>query len=221
MIVSPDPSDTPAALDRPRFRGRLHLLAALASVAGLVWMLSVADSPAALVSAWVYGLGAVLLYLTSATYHVFARSPRARAAWQRADHSMIYVLIASTFTPICALALVGPVRWWLLGVVWAGAVLGVTLKLVAFDRLPRLATALYVVLGWVGIVAFPGLWNRPQMLAAVALAGTLYTVGAVLFAQQRPHLSPRWFGYHEVWHTIGVTAGALFFVVNFGLISAH
>ncbi|HYI62670.1 MAG TPA: hemolysin III family protein [Acidimicrobiales bacterium] len=207
-------------LDRPRLRGRLHLLAAVVSVAGLVWLVRSAASPEATVAAWVYGVTSVLLYLTSGTYHVFARTARARRIMQRADHSMIYLLIAGSATPVALLLLDG---WWraaLLGLMWAGAVTGVVVKLVAFDRLKKLGGTLYIVLGWAGVLAFPALWSRPLSLALFAGGGILYTVGAALFAAGRPRLSSRWFGYHEVWHTFGVAAGALLFASNLGLIRA-
>lgn len=205
-------------VDRPRLRGRLHLLAFVASVGGLVWLVRSAGTPRAYVAAWIYGLTAALLYLSSAVYHVFTRSPHARRIMQRVDHCMIYVLIAGTSTPVSLLVLTGTWRWIALVTMWAGALLGVVLKTVAFDRLPKLGGAMYIVLGWGGLIAFPGLVHRPGVLALIAIGGLLYTVGAILFALHKPRLSPRWFGYHEVWHTFGVAAGALLYVANLGLI---
>ena len=207
-----------ALLDRPRLRGRLHLLTAVLAVAGLVWLVRSAQSTEAVVAAWVYGVSSVLLYATSGTYHVFARSPRARRVMQRADHSMIYLLIAGSATPAVVLLMDGWPRAALLGLLWAGAATGVILKLVAFARFRRLSGALYIVLGWAGVLALPALLSRPVALVLIVVAGLLYTGGAALFASGRPRLSPRWFGYHEVWHIIGVTAGVLLFVMNLGLI---
>jgi len=203
---------------RPHLRGRVHQVACVVSVAGLVWLVRSASSPRAVVAAWIYGVAGVLLYLTSSSYHVFARSPRARRVMQRADHSMIFVLIAGTFTPICVLALGGPWRWLLLAAMWVAAVGGVAIKLLAMDRFPRFGNALYIVLGWAGLSALPGLINRPGTLALIAGGGLLYTGGAVLFFLNRPKLSPTWFGYHEVWHVCGVAAGVLLFVVNLDLV---
>lgn len=207
-------------LERPRLRGRLHLLAAVVSVGGLVWLVRSAESTEAAVAAWIYGVSSVLLYLTSGTYHVFARSARARRIMQRADHSMIYVLIAGSATPPILLLLDG---WWratVLGIMWTGAIAGIVLKLVAFERFAKIGAALYIVLGWAGILAFPALRERPLNLALFAAGGIIYTIGAALFAAGKPRLSPRWFGYHEVWHTFGVAAGALLFVSNLGVIRA-
>lgn len=203
---------------RPHLRGRLHQLALLASIVGLAVLVKEASSDQARVAAWVYGVASVLLYLTSSSYHVLARSPRARRIMQRADHSMIYVLIAGSFTPIAVLAVPSPWRWIVLAIMWAGAVGGVALKVFAMDRYPKTGAGLYIVLGWTGAVIFPALWHRPGTLALIAAGGVLYTVGAILFALRRPRLFPRWFGYHEMWHSLGIVAGVLLFVANLGLV---
>jgi hemolysin III len=216
MYVDP----TSQAPIRPILRGRLHQLAFLASLVGLIALVEQAATPRARAVAWVYGVGSVLLYLTSSSYHVFARSPRARRIMQRADHSMIFVLIASTFTPIAILAVPDPWRWPSLVTMWVGALGGVALKVFAMDTLPRLGGAMYIVLGWAGVVIFPALWHRPGTLLLIAIGGVLYTAGAALFAMNRPRLSPRWFGYHEVWHSLGIAAGVLIYVANLGLIRA-
>ena len=139
---------------------------------------------------------------------------------QRADHSMIYVLIAGSFTPVAILAMPAAWRWPALAVMWGGAVAGAVIKIVALERLKKTGAALYIVLGWAGMIALPTLWHRPGTLALIIVGGVLYTVGAILFALNRPVLSPRWFGYHEVWHSFGVSAGAYLFAANLGLVRA-
>ncbi len=206
--------------DRPRLRGRLHLAAAVVSVAGLVWLVRSAASTEARVAAWIYGVAAVLLYLTSSTYHVFARTPRARRIMQRADHSMIYVLIAGTFTPVCMLAVNGAYRWVVLAAMWGGALAGVVIKVGFFDRFRKLGGALYIILGWAGIAVLPSLVDRPGLLMGILAAGVLYTGGAILFSLGKPMLSPRWFGYHELWHTFGVAAGGILYFANLSLVRA-
>jgi hemolysin III len=215
----------PAALHdpsprRPRLRGRVHQLAFLASLGGLAWLISDAHGARAVVAAWVYGLTMVLLYCASSSYHLYARSPQARQVMQRIDHSMIYVFIAGTYTPVCLLALDGVWRWALLAIVGVGAITGVVLKVLALDRFPKLGFTLYLVLGWAVLVALPTLANRADLLMLAALGGFLYTIGAVLFALRRPRPVAVWFGYHEVWHLFGVAAGVAFFVLNRRLIAA-
>jgi hemolysin III len=205
---------------RPRLRGRLHAIATALAIAALAWLVRSAASVQATVAAWIYGTSSILCYLTSSLYHVVARTERTRALLRRADHSMIYVLIAGSFTPVCLLAMSGGWRWPLIGLVWLGALVGVGLSAPARPRLPGFGVALYQILGWAGVVALPALAHHPVRVALVATAGLLYTGGAILFARQRPVLRPDWFGYHEFWHGIGLVAGALVFAVNLSLIAA-
>jgi len=210
----------PVAFAGPRLRGRLHQLAALASVGGVAWLLADARTSTGVIAASVYGLAMVLLYGTSSTYHIYARSPRARRIMKRLDHSMIYVLIAGTYTPVCLLALHGSARWALLAIVWAGALVGMAVTTLAHDRFRGVCSTLYLVLGWAAVAAVPTLARRPDDLLAVALLGGLvYTLGAVLFALHWPGPVARWFGYHEVWHVCSIAAGAAFFAVNLHLIA--
>jgi hemolysin III len=198
---------------RPSWRGWLHASAfALAVPAGAV-LIVVARTAAARTGASVYVAGVLLGFGTSAAYHCLARTERARRVMQRLDHSMIFVLIAATYTPICLVAL--PRAWGLpvLVLVWAGALGGILLKLVAFTRLPRLGYAMYPVLGWVAVVALPVMathltWTQ---LALVVGGGLMYTVGLPVLITKRPNPWPATFGYHEVWHACTVVAGACHF----------
>lgn len=210
-----------AELDaRPRLRGWLHLFALVAAVVGLVFLVANAHSTPARIGAWVYGITSIALYATSSSYHILARSPRMRTVMQRADHTMIYLLIAGTFTPIGLVTLDGPLRIVALTTMWTGAIVGMLLKIVWFERAARLGAAMYLVLGWAGVLAFPALWTHRWALLLIATGGILYTVGAALFFLGRPRWTGDWFGYHELWHSFGVAAGALFFVANLGLIRA-
>jgi hemolysin III len=101
-----------------------------------------------------------------------------------------------------------------------GALFGVALMVPTRPRLPRFGGALYIILGWAGLAAMPALAGHPGGLALVLIAGALYTVGAALFQMKQPRLAPNWFGFHEFWHAMGVTAGALLFVVNLNLIAS-
>ena len=205
--------------NRPRLRGYLHAAAAGLSVLGLVWLVRAADSVEASIAAWTYGAAAVLCYVASSTYHIAARTERARALMRRLDHSMIYVLIAGTFTPVGILAMSGWWRWVVVALFWAVAAFGIGLWVPRRPRLPRFGVALYIILGWGALAAFPALSRRPLHLVLVMAAGMLYTVGAILFGRRRPTLHADWFGFHEFWHAMGVTAGALLFIVNFSLIA--
>lgn len=202
-----------AAAPRPLLRGRLHLLAFLAALpAGLLLLLG-ADRALTRAAAAVYATSLVLLFGTSAAYHCFARSPGTRAFMQRLDHAMIYVLIAGTYTPVCLAVL--PPRWGIpiLAVVGTGAVVGMALKLFAFDGAGRWASILYLVLGWVAVIAAPVLAEELTggQIALLLLGGLAYTIGFPVLFLKRPDPWPRVFGYHEIWHTLTVVAAVLHF----------
>ena len=203
----------------PRLRGRLHLVACGVSLLGLVWLVALADGTRALAAAWVYGLATVLLYLVSSSYHLFARGPRVRPVMRRLDHSMIFVLIAATYTPVCLLVLDG---WWgmsLLVAVWIGALVGIVLKVAGLERYRNVSAPLYLVLGWLAVLATPQLIHHLALLPLALAGGLLYTVGAVLFALHWPRRAAVWFGYHEWWHAFVIAAGACFFALNAYLIA--
>lgn len=213
--------DRPTAVSlRPRLRGVLHGVAAIVSIQALVWLVKSASSAEAVIAAWVYGIAGLLCYLTSSLYHLIVRSERAKRALRRADHAMIYVLIAGTATPVCLLALTGWWRWLVLALFWLGALAGVALAVAPHPVLPRFRIALYLILGWLGVTALPALADHPLRAMLVVAAGLLYTAGAASFGSKRPRLHPGWFGYHEFWHGVGLAAGCLLFAVNLSLIAS-
>lgn len=204
-----------AAAEYPRWRGWLHTGAAAAALPGGAVLVARADHPSARVAAVVYTLGLLACFGTSAAYHRLARSPRARRIMQRMDHSMIYVQIAGTYTPICLLAL--PKAWGipLLVVVWTIAAVGILLKQLAFGRFRLIQHALYPGLGWAAVITAPALVHALSAteLAFLVLGGVLYTIGIPVLAYNRPDPWPKTFGYHEIWHLATVLAGACHFAV--------
>lgn len=187
---------------------------AVAVPAGALLVLS-ASGTAATVAAIIYAASVLALFGMSAAYHRLAHSVKARAVMRRLDHSMIYVLIAGTYTPVCLLAL--PAAWGVpvLAVVWTGAIAGILVKTIAFDRHRwRIAgNALYLVLGWTALAAVPAMVHSltSAQLALIGAGGLLYTIGFPVLFLQRPNPWPRTFGYHEVWHTLTVAAGICHF----------
>ena len=195
---------------KPRLRGVSHQYAffvAMAAGAALVVLVRGAEARVAVA---VYALSLCAMFGASALYHRIDWSPRPRAWLRRLDHSMIYVLVAGTYTPFALLVLEPALGWTILGVVWAGALAGVALSLVWIDAPRWLSAALYVALGWVAVVVLPQLWDRAGAMAFALLAtgGVLYTLGAVVYARRRPDPAPRVFGYHEVFHVLVIAAAA-------------
>ena len=183
---------------------------ALAAGAALVtW----APAGRATYAAAIYAAALAGLLGTSALYHRIAWQPRARAWLRRLDHSMIFVLIAGTYTPFALLALDNPLREIVLAGVWAGALAGIVFTLVWVAAPKWLTAASYVALGWFSIIAVPQITERTGAgaLVLLALGGVAYTVGAVVYATQRPDPRPQSFGYHEIFHVLVVAAAAAHF----------
>lgn len=204
-----------AAPSRPRLRGVIHSWACLVSIACGAALVATASGARARIAALIYALAVSALLGTSACYHRITWRPPVRRWMRRLDHSMIFVLIAGTYTPVALLALHGTLATVVLVVVWSGALAGVVLKLAWIDAPRWLAAAVYVALGWVAVAAFGQL---PHAIGALGLAGLLgggllYTVGAVVYARRRPDPVPAVFGYHEVFHTLVVAAAALHYAV--------
>ena len=195
---------------KPRLRGRIHQVAFFVSVPAGVVLILFANGPAAIAVASVYAVSLTAVFGSSAVYHRGHWTERARRWLKRVDHSMIYVLIAASYTPVAALVLGGTWEVVLLSVIWAGAVVGVTMKMARPDGLSIVSAALYMVLGWLAILALPQLVREMTTAELVLLlaGGLLYTAGAIVFATRRPDPSPTIFGYHELWHSFMVAAAA-------------
>jgi len=206
---------TPPLL-KPKLRGVLHQWAAVASLATGAVLLIVADSPRARIAAAIYALSITALLGTSAVYHrVNWRTPSARRWMRRLDHTMIFVLIAGTYTPFALLVLHGATATGILIAVWSCVVAGAVLKLLWVDAPKALMATLYVALGLVSVIATPQLIDRLGILpvCVIALGGALYVAGAVIYAVRRPDPVPTVFGYHELFHLLVVLAAACFYAV--------
>ncbi len=206
------------AVVKPLARGWSHALAALGAVALTIvfcW-LSRRDTPR-LLALLIYGLSMIELYTVSATYHIGRWSLSTRRVLRAVDHANIFVLIAGTYTPLCAALLSGWVRVAILVAIWVLALTGIGLAVIN-ERLPRWVNAsLYVGMGWVALLVLPALWAAMHWgVALLVLGGALYTVGAVIYARKRPNPFPRVFGYHEVFHLF-VIAGSIAFAVAIGV----
>ena len=191
---------------KPRLRGRLHQIAFFASIPQGVAIVAAAATAVSRIGAAVYAVSLSGMYGASALYHRLKWSPRALVRMKRLDHSMIFVLIAGSYTPIALLVLHGVWSSVILGLAWAGAVFGITIKLLSIERLRVLGGAMYIVLGWLVIVALPQIVHglSHTALALLFAGGILYTSGAAVLWRHWPDPSPRWFGYHEVWHSMVV-----------------
>ncbi len=195
---------------RPALRGQFHLLMALASPAALLVLVLVADNAREYVGGAIFGVSLLLLFSTSSAYHLIERG---QAVLQRIDRSMIFVLIAGTYTPFC-LVLLG--NGWgipILSVVWGLAAMGVASKAVHPTPPRWLNLALYLGLGWIGLIAIaPFASAAPStVLALLFTGGVLYSLGGVVHARRRPDPFPGVFGYHELFHLLTALAALTYY----------
>jgi hemolysin III len=199
---------------KPRLRGVLHEVAAVAALLACAGLAGVAPSTRARMAALVYGMSVAVLFAASALYHRPTWAVSTRQILRRVDHSAIFLLIAGTYTPFCLL--LGSRRGLvLLVLVWTGALLGI-IRCIAWVNAPKaLSALLYVALGWMVLPVVPELrfLVGTTGIALLAAGGITYTVGAVIYAMRWPDPFPRVFGYHEVFHALVVVAAVLHFVV--------
>jgi len=191
---------------KPKLRGWIHAgMFPLVLAAGIV-LVALSPTTTALVTTAIFSLSAVLLFGMSAVYHRGHWSPRTTRVLRRLDHSNIFLIIAGTYTPLSALLLTESRARVLLWVVWSGAVAGLLARVLWLHAPRWLYVPIYLALGWIAVAYMPQFWRTggPAVVWFLAAGGAAYTLGAVVYALKRPDPSPRWFGFHEVFHVLTV-----------------
>ena len=193
---------------KPRLRGVLHETAFAVSLITGTALVCLAEGARARTAAVVYAVSVALLFGTSAAYHRGPWTGRSREVMKRLDHSMIFILIAGTYTPFALLLLEGATRWLVFGLVWGGALLGVVLRNAVRRPARWLFVVLYLALGWVALGVLPQLQEAGGWAVVVLLlaGGLFYSLGAIVYALRRPDPFPTWFGFHEVFHAFTLLA---------------
>lgn len=200
---------------KPRLRGWLHLASAPLTLAAGVVLVVLSPTATTRLGSAVYAVCSVLLFTVSAVYHRGRWSPRVSGVLQRLDHANIFLLIAGTYTPFSLLLLRGGDRMVMLAVVWSGALAGVAFRVLWLGAPRWLYTPIYIALGWAAVFFLPqfaagserlGVGLGIVVLALIAVGGALYTLGGVVYGFKRPDPWPRWFGFHEVFHTCTILA---------------
>lgn len=187
---------------KPKLRGWLHAgIFPVAVLAGVAFV-TVAPTPAARVSGAIYTATAALLFGISALYHRGRWSPRLRAILRRFDHANIFLIIAGTYTPFTIMLLDSRDAQILLTLVWIGAITGVLFRVFWLSAPRWLYVPIYLGLGWAATFWLPSFGARggAAVLTLIITGGLLYSAGAIVYALKRPDPSPRWFGFHEIFH---------------------
>ncbi|MEO6510210.1 MAG: hemolysin III family protein [Nocardioides sp.] len=200
---------------KPRLRGWLHLASAPLTLAAGIVLIALSPNASTRIGSAVYAASALLLFTVSAVYHRGHWSPRTHGVLRRFDHANIFLLIAGTYTPFTVVFLQGSQRVVLLTVVWSVAVLGVLFKVFWIGAPKWLYMPIYVGMGWTGVFYIPsfaegserlGVGIGTAVLVLVAIGGALYTVGGLVYSVRRPDPWPRWFGFHEIFHSFTILA---------------
>jgi len=202
----------PAGATVPRLRGMLHAWAYPVAAAAGALLVTLAPTWPARLAAAVYGVAGAVMFGVSAAYHRSPLGSRRRGWLARLDRVGILLMIAGTYTPLAVLALRGWTRLSVLAVIWSGAAGGIVARLIwrpAWRSAPRwVITSLFIALGWVALFVLPQLLRGAGALAValIVAGGIAYSLGAVVYARKRPDPSPRWFGFHEVFHAATILA---------------
>ena len=205
---------------REPWNGLTHLVGAILGVFGALFLVrSAMGDPLRTVAFSLYGASLVLLFGASAAYHSLRLSPGGIEKLRKLDHAMVSVLIAGSYTPICLLGLGGAWGWSLFGVIWGLALVGLLVALLWIGAPRKLVTGLYLLSGWVVVVA---LYPLVQVLSGPALfwlfaGGLAYTSGAVIYARKRPDPLPGRFGFHEIWHLFVLGGAACHYIMMWQL----
>lgn len=193
---------------KPRLRGWIHAgMFPLATAASIVLVVLAPTAPLTIASA-VFGGAAMLLFGTSAVYHRGTWSPRVAGVLRRMDHTNIFLVIAGTYTPLAVALLPAASARTLLIIVWSGALAGLLARVFWLGAPRWFYVPVYIALGWVAVWFLPTFWRAPTggpaVVWLVISGGLAYTLGAVVYGLKRPNPSPRWFGFHEIFHVLTV-----------------
>jgi hemolysin III len=202
---------------KPHLRGWLHAGTFPLAVAAGIVLVVLASGTRATIATAVYATSACLLFGVSAVYHRGNWSPRVHGLLKRLDHANIFLIIAGTYTPFAVLLLHNDGGATLLWIVWAGALAGIAFRVLWVSAPRWLYTPVYLALGWVAIFYLPDLLNAGgvAVVTLIAVGGGLYSLGGLVYGLKRPDPSPRWFGFHEVFHALTLAA----FVVQYVAVS--
>ena len=208
-VALPSPSKSP----KPKLRGVSHVIGAVVALVAAPFLYLNASEATQAAGLGIYGVSLVLLLAISGLYHVPMWRPAVRARLRRVDHSMIFVFVAGSYTPILT-ELGDRVSPMMMPAVWIAALVGITLALF-FAGVPRyIRAAPYVIMGWGGAVILPALYTHlgafPFWL--ILGGGLAYSVGAVVYAKRTPNPAPAVFGYHEIFHLLVLIAAACHYV---------
>lgn len=198
---------------KPRLRGWIHAAALPAVIVGGTILLRLCDTTAELVAVSAWLVTAVLLYATSAVYHIGNWSPGIAAVLRRIDHANISLFIAGTYSPLAVSLLSGSSKTLLLRLIWSVAVVTVLFRIFWLGAPRVLYVGIYLLMGWISVGWLYQFWLGGGWAVVILLlcGGLFYSFGALIYAFRRPDPFPQWFGFHELFHLGTVLASGCFY----------
>ena len=196
--------------------GLTHFFAARLAAPGVVLLLALSwGDPARQVTLLLYGIGLMMMFGSSAAYHMIQARPKVVLALRKLDHAAIYIMIAGSYTPVCFHYLSGGWRTGMLITIWALALIGIGVKMFVIQAPRWLTAGIYLLMGWLALIA---IGQIVQLMPGPALAwliagGLFFTIGAVIYVTKWPDFVPNVFGFHEVWHIFVILGGVSHFIL--------
>jgi len=205
-------------LTKSKVSGYIHLVGFFLSIAALFFLVYYAAKNASIyhvIGFSIFGASLILLYSASTIYHLLPEGTKVRERMRKIDHMMIFVLIAGTYTPICLVPLKGVWGLALLIIIWLIAFIGIFLKMFFFSAPRWLSTILYIVMGWLVIVAFYPLVKTLPIGGVIWLivGGVFYTIGGIVYGFKRPDFGLKFFGFHEFFHIFVILGSISHFIL--------
>ncbi len=210
------PSSTPAATsvaERPLLRGWLHVVGVVALLGSSPLLFARCATWSQVLWVLCYVVGVSVMMGTSALFHRVHWTTSQRRAWRRADHSAIFFAISGSYLAIAGLTMHGTIRLVLIIIIGSGALVGIAIRQLALDTPKWVNTLPYLVVGWSAVVVLPQIerGGGASVLTLIVAGGLVYSAGAVIYGAKRPRLSPRVFGYHELFHAFTLLGAGLHF----------
>lgn len=206
---------------REPFSGFSHVFGAIVSLLGLVLLLvaqfySNNFNAITIISAIVFGLSLICLYTASSVYHLTIAKDSIIKVLRKVDHAMIFILIAGTYTPVCAILLNAPLKYIMLGIIWTIAIAGIIFKLAWINCPSWLSSGIYIGMGWLAIFIIKPLSAviPTSGLLLLILGGILYTIGGVIYCLEKKGIT-RKFGAHEIFHIFVILGSLVHYIFIF------
>lgn len=212
---------TPDFLLKPKLRGVLHQYGFFLSIPLGIWLMTFVEGQTEAMVTLVYCIGLSALLATSALYHRIDWSESKRQRMRKLDHTMIFVQIATSYTPFGVLAFSGNKNRIVLSILWLSVVIGFIINMI-WGKAPKWVSAiLYISVGWTVAIMFQDFYTHTGATIFYFMlgGGISYTIGALFYASKRPNLIPGIFGYHELFHSFVLLGAGLHYISVYMLIT--